>query len=355
MKFLETVKLRVDEENTDLSAFLDFFGSAQSEQLYVHASGADAVKIMSIHKSKGLEFDCVILPFMEIRSDLGAGSRGAPYLVDPGEHAISLLRMNKSGIPFSERLERLYRNEYKRLLIDELNAMYVACTRAKKELYGFITPKSAASSNICLKLIPAEMEELGSENSYPAAGNTQEELIVPGPSEYRNWIPLLKEEFIEKSEVRNRSSILEGEAMHRALAAIGNLDGKTPAAEVAGRAVDSARPFFPLFDGWEELKKTLAKALADKKLSGVFSSPGARVRCEVEIVDTQGRFRRIDRLIETKDGIWIVDYKSSREEKDRGTQQLREYAGLVKMMLPAGHVRAFLLFMDTLELEEVRG
>ena len=354
MKFMETVKLRVDEENTDLSAFIEYFDSASNDQLYVRVRGADAVTVMSIHKSKGLEFDCVILPFMEIRCDPGAGRQEAPYLIDPGENSVRLLRINKSGILFSERLERLYRGEYKRLLIDELNTMYVACTRARKELYGFIPPKSASGSNSCLILVPAALEQLGAENSYPSSGAPEEERIIPRPSEYRNWIPLLKEEFIEKSEIRNRQRILEGEVMHRALASIGNGDAKISAAAAARRAVDIARPLFPVYDGWKKLEGTLVKALSEKRLSGIFSVPGARIRCEVEIVDAFGRARRIDRLIEHKDGLWIVDYKSSRDEQERGAEQVREYSALIKQMRQ-GTVRAFLLFMDSLQLEEIHG
>ena len=61
----------------DLQSFLNYFENLQGEDLYVQVTDSDAVKILTVHKAKGLEFPVVIIPFLGI--DIQIGARSGEY------------------------------------------------------------------------------------------------------------------------------------------------------------------------------------------------------------------------------------------------------------------------------------
>ncbi|MCM8798832.1 MAG: UvrD-helicase domain-containing protein, partial [Candidatus Omnitrophica bacterium] len=65
MKLLEIVK-EYEEEYPDVTSFLEFFENLSPEEIYVNVTKTDAVKIMTIHKAKGLGFPVVVIPHLEM-------------------------------------------------------------------------------------------------------------------------------------------------------------------------------------------------------------------------------------------------------------------------------------------------
>jgi len=82
MKFLEVVKEQ-EEDNQNISRFLEYFRNELAENLFVQVSSSDSIRVLTIHKSKGLEFPVVIIPFFEISARIGSGSnRRSSFVVD---------------------------------------------------------------------------------------------------------------------------------------------------------------------------------------------------------------------------------------------------------------------------------
>lgn len=103
----------------------------------------DAINVMTIHKSKGLEFECVILPDLDLLLDIG--KRGETLWVDvpatlPYAHRLpAMLPMTLTvktvlGTAWEGRLAE----ERYQVAVDNLNKVYVAMTRAVSELYLFL-------------------------------------------------------------------------------------------------------------------------------------------------------------------------------------------------------------------------
>jgi len=354
MRFLELIKKQINEENDSLSSFLDYFETAGNDDLYVNVVETDAVKIMSIHKAKGLGFPVVIVPFLEIDVAVSSGRDRKPYMLYPEDGFLKLLKLSKAYLSFSGFLEKIYRSEYKRCLIDELNSVYVAFTRAKDELYAFIPKKSANSFNLANFLIPDELLEAGKKIQPCIEEKEISAKDVIAPSQYQNWIPYLKEEFIDKSEVQNRKGLLEGEVVHAMLSFIGNLADRDKDTAIA-ESLRNTKVLFRQISDFQKFQDSVMKLLSAEHLKHFFYVKDGSVYREKEVVDKTGRTKRIDRLIVKKSEVIIVDYKSLKIDTGKYHSQMLDYISLIKELFPQKRVLGFLLYLDDLSLEEVHG
>lgn len=97
------------------------------------------IRVMTVHKSKGLEFDAVILP--ELTGALARVPNSAAYVYrsSPTGPVEAVYRAtNAATRQLDEGLQYAYEQEQLRRLDDDLSAMYVAMTRAKHALYMLI-------------------------------------------------------------------------------------------------------------------------------------------------------------------------------------------------------------------------
>jgi len=99
----------------------------------IQSTGTDGIRILSIHKSKGLEFDHVIIPFCDWRLE-----HANVLWCQPKEEPFSALPI--APIDYSEKQMRGtiydhdYLDEHLQLTVDNLNLLYVAFTRAARSL-----------------------------------------------------------------------------------------------------------------------------------------------------------------------------------------------------------------------------
>ncbi len=97
------------------------------------------VRVMTIHASKGLGFDCVILPELDGKLTF---QRAPLYLVDrksPESAPHKVSRMTKEAIrEFSPELQKMHRAAVVAKVKESLCTLYVAMTRAKSHLYMFV-------------------------------------------------------------------------------------------------------------------------------------------------------------------------------------------------------------------------
>lgn len=119
---------------TSFIEFLDFYNQKKDKLNIISPAQIDAVEIITIHKSKGLEFPIVIYPFANINIHKDLDPKIWINFKDNLGLKIKkpLININKE---LKETDEKLY-NEYKtKLEIDNINLLYVVLTRAKNELY----------------------------------------------------------------------------------------------------------------------------------------------------------------------------------------------------------------------------
>ncbi|MHB9155297.1 MAG: UvrD-helicase domain-containing protein [Endomicrobiales bacterium] len=351
MRLLELVKAR-EEESSGIASFIDYFKKADDNELFVAVTDADAVRLLTIHKAKGLEFPVVILPFLEMKVNGPSGRNGAGmYDVRSDGSAISLVRLNRKHAVFSDELKKLYLERYRRSFIDELNAIYVALTRAKCELYAYVPRKASSGANPVRLLIPGKVER-GEEAAYPVSLPRKKSTLLDIPvSPRQDWIGLLKDEFAGITAPVDRDKTLWGEFIHYALSRVDA--GPCPGPDHLSRALEKAQQAFPSFGKLAEAGKALERLLASAAGKKFFFVEDGTVYREKEVVDRAGITRRIDRLVVRPDRVEVIDYKSSRDDNGAYQKQVKEYMSIVGELYPGRSVTGYLLYIDSLEVEGV--
>lgn len=347
MKFLELIRQQ-EENGQNISLFLEFFDKARQEDLYVNVTNNDSVKIITIHKSKGLEFPVVIMPFLEINVKVD------PRSVVTDNTGIKLVYMKKKYADFSFGLRQIYRQEYLKSFVDELSSIYVAFTRAKQELYIFIPQKAEKGGNPAIFLVPEDYLERGKKIERKKIDKAKELPVLEIPiSEYTDWISRLKDEFIDEVHLQSMQKILKGEVLHSILSFIGNLYNQNKVL-VIKQAIEKTRLKFPYAQGFADYEDCIKDLLDNKELNCYFEDAHGETYLEKEIVDSRGAVKRIDRLIVKQKEIFIVDYKSTRGDSDAYYGQIREYMGIIKEIYPEFIIKGVLIYLDDLSQEEVR-
>ncbi len=356
MHLLELIKKR-EEEHSDVASFLEYFENLQGESLYVRMPDQNAVKILTIHKSKGLEFPVVIVPFLAMNVQVGSKSSESAqsYVMQRHRDHMQLLRLKKTYYKYSDALYQIYRKEYKQSLMSELNNVYVALTRASEELYAFIPQKAGNSFNIANFLVPEEMYECGEPSARPSESRAVEESELTLACETRhNWMDYLSDEHLASQRLESYAARKEGTILHSMLARMGDLNG-TDIEQIVDECLEVIEFDYPGLDKVEDYRDRLINILNAQAFQRFFRPEGARVFTEREVINRLGHSKRIDRLLVFENEVWVVDYKSSAADRRKSHQQVSEYVDILKSLYPDKTVSGYILYLDTYSTEAVDG
>lgn len=355
MHFLNLVKTKEDDY-PDVSSFLNYFENAPAEDLYVQVTNKQAIKIMTIHKAKGLEFPVVILPFLGM--DVQVGNQGADqkqsYLLQNVEASqeIELLRLKSKYFKFSQKLFDIYTHEYKKSFLTELNNMYVALTRPIDELHIFIPSRYGNGFNCAQFLIPKNLMMHGKEGFKRQSKEKKEDIHAIPTSEYQDWIKYLNDEFLHSDELKNKVRRNQGKVVHHILSFIKNLN-QDKIEDVMIGAIENAKLIFPEENAWADYEKAVYAIVNHPDLKRFFYLKGEEVFNEIELISADGHGKRIDRLIIGKDEIVVVDYKLAKLKDSPYAEQVKEYMNILKSLHADKKVEGFIVYSNQLECEEI--
>jgi ATP-dependent exoDNAse (exonuclease V) beta subunit len=345
---LELIKQHCIGKNHDLHRFIDWWKEHKHKLSAAAANNPDAVQIMTVHKSKGLEFPVVIFPhFADKTKDSNLWVNVPEDLCDLPTAYIKI-DSNSSTDNYEEdeedgeELTAEITLEKKRRYLDEINGLYVTCTRAVSRLY-FIQEKGMSPFN---NLLDQTFYELFEE--YKTTGAVETGVAAHYTTTLSNATPLHvptlhgKDVLFPRLQLRSiherdTPEILYGKLLHECFSLLNNKKEVDQVVDriVQGRADAEAYR--------HRLLNDLKNILTDHTASTWYNEE-ATVICEREMIASDGTTLRPDRVLVHKDHVVVVDYKTGKESR-KHAEQVSHYKSELQNMynLP---VRGFLLYTE---------
>jgi ATP-dependent helicase/nuclease subunit A len=391
LKFQDLVQEYSDKQDQGLGGFLEHWREKASESALQISQGEDALRLMTIHGSKGLQAPVVMLPFVDMdfhgkdtqiiwaQPESGAfGDRGGEAFEALGPFPVKMGKKTQQSF-----FKRDYLQEQILSYLDNLNLLYVALTRPEDRLY-LIVPKEGkegSSSNPLHtsvdQLLPSLLENaltslfdkqvleeaegllhcyiLGESGALPGriqrdSAKAEQAAEVAGlyslDKLYLNRRKLsIKSEGLPpylRTGPKERSSVERGLMTHRILEDV--VDYRDVEQAVQGMVLRGLLPA----DQKQAWRDSLDELLSTPQIAPFFR-PGLRVLNEQGILPVNGKMVRPDRVLVDQGKAIIIDYKTG-EKRKKYEEQVRGYAALLQEMGYA-EVEAYLLYTDQKLLE----
>lgn len=381
--FYDCVSTFIKDNPADISGLMDEWEDSIRDKT-IQSDDVNGIRIISIHKSKGLEFDNVIIPFCdwEIEKYRFSETLWCKPSVAPFN------KLPVIPVKYEKRLLDTiyaddYRHEHMQNNVDNLNLLYVAFTRAGKNLFviGKQDARNSRSTLLqeCLPKLHEELpQSLLEETEDGGTAFSFGELYIKEKEERRATDNVFMQpqtplsiriesfgtpvKFVQSNKSRDfindggdesgqNEYITIGKIMHNVFSRIsttGDVDGVLRRLEFEG-----------VLDGTSmsagKVRSMLAKRFADKRVADWFS-PRWQLFNECEILsfdhDTGDVIRRRpDRVMTDGERMVVVDFKFGRP-KDEYHAQVREYMHLLSSM-GYTNISGYLWFVYTNKIVEV--
>lgn len=367
-RLLETAHVAESRGALSPAAFLDTWAESGGEQKVPLPENLDALRVLTMHKAKGLEFPLVIVPFHH--SDKPSGRELCTW--QPAPDAPPVLTTLHPG------LGDLYYAQALPQLLEQVNLLYVAWTRAVRGLYCLITstdyyqghsPLLRALGVLLppLGLVPGgdplhrgvQPEELGLQQDTDVLPHPQALPLAPAGEQPMQWLPRLS---IFRSELREENFVgrMRGTLAHRCLELLGS--GEDAEADVRRALHAGLRGFSDPHDPAafaednprleEELRGMLLWVRRHPELATLLRSGSG----EQELLRPEGGVLRVDYLARRPDGgLTAIEYKTGAPEPQHRTQ-LGRYLELLAGLPRPLHVpppQGLLVYLDTRDIQRL--
>ncbi|WP_296705646.1 exodeoxyribonuclease V subunit beta, partial [Algoriphagus sp.] len=369
--FKEAVYDFTSNNRADLSGFLEWWEINQTKRTVKIPEGHNAMRILTIHKSKGLQFKVVVMPFLKWTIfDTGKGNVVWSPFEDQEKGLSAIIPLTLNGDLADSDFSDTYAEEATMAYLDSLNMLYVALTRAEDVFIGFIPYKEKIGSQnymeIQLQQLIHSHTDPESDLSLASYYDTESKVFEFGrwPEKrektlhskkspdlrwaYKNWAEVLTlkkyavDFSIEGMEQRKKQKF--GLIVHEILEL---------SADKAS-ALQNLQSFY--FEGRlnEEEKQLVGRQLehlfTDPLFASWFGTKGILL-AEQGILLPGGKQKRPDRIILNDEEALIVDFKTG-EAQSRYANQVREYMDLVSK-LSQKPTKGYLCYLETGVIEEV--
>ena len=390
--FYDQLASYVNDNTADIDSFLAAWDESICGKT-IQSEETNGVRILSIHKSKGLEYNYVICPFCDWQLEKQSGNI---LWCQPQEQPFSDLPIAPVDYSKGQMMGTIYEpdylHEHLQNTVDNLNLLYVAFTRAKKGLYVFGKRGAKASRSglieLCLPLVAQEMpgailsgieDEKGvlrfslagsaskaSQASSASQASDNPFLQPSGPiavdfrymeSQVNFRQSNRSQAFIEadeSNEIERLNYIQTGSVLHQIFSMIRTTDDIEDALkQLQFEGVLYDEQITP-----ERITAMLRKRLQDPRVADWFS-PQWTLFNECTILtmeDGEVKERRPDRVMTDGSNWVVVDFKfgSPKPEYD---DQVREYMELINSLSshhsPLSTIKGYLWFVYSNKIEEV--
>lgn len=394
-------------ENSGIDAFLEHWDKKSDTLCVKITAEIDAVHVMTIHKSKGLEFKVVMYPYAytHVPGNFRGGekwlsSNDFKLLKDIGNIDSFIIPINKGLL--GTDMEHHYTKEVDKAAFDDFNIMYVAMTRTKDLMFIYTNKskseeESSDSYNFFVDYFDAANGYLNSNGYAVEVDQADKDLIDNGFNkiipDHQNSVKfeLGKIEYHSKEEENDKKEILEldendiprslewtnvlaiepdptmfwaedddgngdylpqewGNLVHDILSKINTIDDvdKVLQSYINEGSIDQIQALL--------LKMQFEKIVNIKEIKDAYTKD-AVVRNEMDIL-INDRFNgnmilRPDRYAELSDKVILIDYKTGKHH-EKYYEQLKNYVVALMDMGVKKNIEAYLLYLgENIEIERV--
>jgi ATP-dependent exoDNAse (exonuclease V) beta subunit len=342
--FLDIVLERDIRNQAGISDFLNFWDKNAEKFSIPSPEGTNAVRIMTIHKSKGLEFPVVIFPFAE--EDYNRKPKDKLWL-NAEEQDFGLPKVlidNSSAVEgFGEEAAEVYNQKKQEELLDNINVLYVALTRAEEQLYvisnmNLSSKGELPKNNMCSFFINylGNKGEFFEDKLEYEFGNAAKLSSVKQHVDTSKTIPLVSEILNPKNiKIAQREALMWGTHQQEAIE-YGNVIHEILSFVKTKNDVDlaitkSIENGLITFGQKETVFNTIQEIVNHSELEICFAE-GNEVLNEQTIIQKEGTTIKPDRMVLTKNKeVLLLDYKTGTHNV-KYQQQLENYQTAIELM-----------------------
>ncbi|HEX8016956.1 MAG TPA: UvrD-helicase domain-containing protein [Flavobacterium sp.] len=341
--FLDIVLERDIRNQAGIADFLNYWNKNAEKFSIPSPEGNNAVRIMTIHKSKGLEFPVVIMPFAE--EDYNRKPKDKLWL-DAEEANLGVPKAlidNSSAVEgFGESASAIFNLKKQEELLDNINVLYVALTRAEEQLHVISQslkerkdgdfPNNMASFFIKYLIHKGVYDSEKLEYEF---GNSLK-LSPPGKVlDLVKTIPIVSEVLNPKNiKIAQREALMWGTHQQEAIS-YGNIIHEILAFVKDKSDIDLAitkgiENGLIIYSQKEIVSKTLNEIVNHPEINVCFNGEDSILN-EQTIVQKEGKKTlKPDRIVLTKDRkAYLLDYKTG-AKNPKYINQIQEYQNAVE-------------------------
>lgn len=358
LAFLDSVVDFMSRYGSNIHHFLKWWDKVGPGLSISSPDNIDAIRVITIHKSKGLQFPCVLIPMFDWNFDQSSiewiETAGFKEKLPKGVAIPPIVPVKR------DNKRTLFDNEFKKIarsnIMDSLNKTYVACTRAQYELIIYTENnkelglqlsqflETCRNNNNGIAPTPTEncdpdvVYELGKpmlRSDIPALNS--DDNALPDNVESRIMPPYSVVSDVDRWKLTSPDIIIDvrgttrwvGEMLHKVMERV-----RTPKnlKKAFGRALHRG---MITEEEHDEYLALLSKRLADPRVADWFANDN-RLMLERSVTIGGNGQKRPDRVVMKPNGeIIIVDYKFGDRSDDNDTKYKRQVAGYKRAVCDA--------------------
>lgn len=343
--FLDIILEFSQKKISDIPGFLDYYDTKKDSLNIVSPSNQNAIQIMTIHKSKGLEFPVVIFPYaqLEIYREMEPKEW---FPLDQSQFngfSKTLINFNKDFEDFGDIGESIYLKHRSEQELDNMNLLYVALTRPIEQLYIISKKENQTKTGVKFDsysglLMNYLMQQgLWNDNQLEYSFGQQNREVAPEEKpettqETEQFISVAKQDhdikIITKSgylwDTEQQNAIEKGNLIHDIMAEI-NTEKEVPVVikdYINSGIINKEQALL--------LKETINTIINHPELNDYYST-NYTIYNERDIISKSGAIIRPDRLAIKDNTATIIDYKTGLPDP-KYQQQLETYSDILKEM-----------------------
>jgi len=342
--FIDIVLERDVRNQAGIADFLNYWNKNKDKFSIPSPEGKNAIRIMTIHKSKGLEFPVVIMPFAD--EDYARKPKDKLWL-DAEQETFGLPKVlidNSSSVEnFGEDAATVFYEKKQEELLDNINVLYVALTRAEEQLYvisQYLEPNKEGkypynTASFFIEYLIAIEVYNPSVLEYEFGNRTKLSKVISVTDE-TNTIPIISQVLDPKNiKIAQREALMWGTHQQEAIE-YGNiiheiLSFVKTASDIDLAVLKAIENGLITITQKEVVFKSIQEIVNNKELESYFSTDN-EILNEQAIIQKEGKTIKPDRMVLTKNKeVYLLDYKTGTHNQ-KYQLQLENYQNAIEKM-----------------------